>query len=270
MSTARHRWTLAPSRRLRVTGRLRMQSALHVGGGVGTQSITDAGVLRHRDGRPYIPGSSMKGVLRSHLERLARAPALQALGVRSCALYQNLDPDCPSPTWIEEGNDSTSATENDFEALCHTCTLFGSPILAGKVRVPDLEVDPLSFAGSFEIRDGVGIDRDRGQAVDRIKFDYEVVPVGTTFQFEWIVDSPDPVEQALVAIAVREMQQGYVAVGGMTTRGLGACRLDDVAIYDLDLGDTDALRAHLLRQAPEPVGDVEAFLTGRIQTLFDG
>jgi len=235
--TSRHDWTLGMTRRVEFAGRLRMTSALHVGGGVGTTSFTDAGVLRHPDGRPFIPGSSMKGVLRSHLERLAQAPALSETGVESCLLYPEdpettSAPECPSPGWIEEGKDATTAEESDFERLCHTCTLFGSPILAGKVRIPDLEVIRDTYAGEVEIRDGVGIDRDRGRPVEQVKFDYEVVPSGTAFTFSFVVDSPDPAELGLAAIAVREMQRGHVSIGAMTTRGLGHCVLEDVRIQE--------------------------------------
>lgn len=264
----RDRWTLYPTKRVRLTGRLRMRSALHVGGGVGTQSITDAAVLRHADGRPFIPGSSLKGALRSHLERLAQTEALLACGITSCGLFTDSATSCPTPTWIDENKDATKAEDKDFEALCHTCTLFGSPILAGKIRVPDLEVEPESNAALFEIRDGVGIDRDSGKAVPKIKFDFEVVPTDTVFAFELSVDSPDDKELALVAVAVREMEHGHVAVGGKTTRGLGACVLEDLAVYVTDFGTPTALKEHLLARAPTPEADAETFLDNCIEALF--
>ena len=192
----------------------------------------------------------MKGVLRSHLERLSQAPALEMTGLTSCLLYADdpeatTAPHCPSPGWIDKGKDSTQAGEDDFSALCHTCTLFGSPIMAGKVRVPDLEVLPDTYSGDPEIRDGVGIDRDRGRPVDGIKFDYEVVPSDTAFRFELVIDSPDPAELALAAIAVREMQRGHVAVGAKTTRGLGSCVLEHLSVSDADFSTLKRLQDYL-------------------------
>ena len=272
MSPPRHRWTLQASRHLTFTGRLRMRSALHVGGSVGTQSLTDTGVIRHPDGRPFIPGSSMKGVLRSHLERLVAAPTLQHLGIRSCGLYEGQDDECPTPTWIEERKKATEATEEDFEKLCHTCTLFGSPILAGKVRIPDLEVDANTFSGQYEVRDGVGIDRDTGLAVKGVKYDYEVVPSETVFRFELSVENPDPVELGLLAVAVRELEHGHLAIGGKTTRGLGACELGALGIVDADFGsgdpsDLSGLQNYLKRQST-PVADPDAFLDAAIDDLL--
>lgn len=263
METARHRWPLNVTRRVRITGRLRMQSALHVGSGTGAASLTDRGVVRHADGQPFIPGSSLKGVLRSHLERLA--PALPR--VQSCGLYIGRDPVCPTLRF-SKSEKPTDATEADLEQLCHTCTLFGSTILAGKVRVPDLEVDPGTYAATVEIRDGVGIDRDSGRAVPDIKYDYEVVPSGTVFMFELGADSPDDQELGLLALAVRELEHGFVSVGGKTSRGLGTCVLGDVRVYYTDFSaDLDVLKEHL-KQGPTPFEDGKAFLDKWVEALF--
>ena len=275
----RHEWTLGMTRRVEFTGQLRMTSALHVGGGVGTTSFTDAGVLRHPDGRPFIPGSSMKGALRSHLERFAQAPALEDTGLTSCLLYPEdpsaiSAPECPSPGWIEESKDATTAEESDFEQLCHTCTLFGSPILAGKVRVPDLELIRDTYDGEVEIRDGVGIDRDRGRPVDSIKFDYEVVPSGTAFEFSLSIDSPDSAELGLAAIAIREMQEGRVSVGAQTTRGLGSCVLEHLQVREADFSDLSSLETYLLTRtdggAVPAVDDPDAYLDSCVEALLSG
>lgn len=265
------------TRRVEFTGQLRMTSALHVGGGIGTSSFTDAGVLRHPNGQPFIPGSSMKGVLRSHVERIAQSSGLEECGVSSCLLYPDdpsatTAPECPSPGWIDAGKDATTATEEDFGRLCHTCTLFGSPILAGKVRIPDLEILPETYEGEVEIRDGVGIDRDRGRPVDGIKFDYEVVPADSVFEFSLALDSPDDTELALAAIAIREMQRGHVSVGAKTTRGLGSCVLQNLQVRTADFssvqGMTDYLLARTEADEVSPVDDPDAFVNDCIETLL--
>jgi len=298
MPPERHEWPLELSRRVEITGRLRMESALHVGGGVGSTSITDAGVVRHADGRPYIPGSSMKGALRSHLARLCQTEALVEAGVTSCLLYptgeENGSESAPGPTAEEcptlshtaatlhgEENDAPVPTDlSDWEKervdaflddLCCTCTLFGSPYLAGKIRLPDLEVDERTYAGEVEIRDGVGIDRDRGRAVNQVKFDYEVVPSDTVFEFSVTVDSPDEVELGLLAVGIREMQRGKVAVGGKTTRGMGRCRLEDVAVQDESFDSMENLASHLKARAGKAgvsTTDPDSFLDNCIDNLL--
>jgi len=277
MDTDGHDWTLRMDRRVRFEGRLRMNSALHVGGGTGA-ARADATVLRHADGRPFIPGSSLKGALRSHLERLSQAPGLADAGVGSCLLYpdrqeESTAPGCPTPGWVDAGKDATAAEEEQFEALCHTCTLFGSPILAGKVRIPDLDVVEESYGGGVEVRDGVGIDRDRGQAVDGVKFDYEVVPSDTAFHFSIAVENPDTVELGLLAAGVRELQSGNLPLGGKTTRGLGACVLEDLSLYDADLSSAAGLSNYLTSrgdETPTEVNDPASFLDDCIEALLTG
>lgn len=270
-SSKRHQWTLKPTRHVRFTGRLRLTSALHIGSGSETAGGVDAGVVRRSDGQPYIPGSSLKGVLRSHLERLAQADGLEA--VSSCGLYEPFgDRQCPTPTWIEEGKDSTRAEEADFEKLCYTCTLFGSPILAGKVRLPDLdlkahEADPTTFVQQTEVRNGVGINRDSGQAQPGVLYDFEVVPPDTVFGFDLMVDSPDKNELGLLCAGLQDLCHGRLPIGGKTTRGLGHCVLEQLTVTDHDFSTPEGLKAHLLRQEAAPQDGAD-YLHDHINDLF--
>ena len=56
--------------RLEVTGVLRLGTS-HVGTGERMSLVTDAPVLLDAMERPYLPAASLRGVLRSHLEREA-------------------------------------------------------------------------------------------------------------------------------------------------------------------------------------------------------
>ncbi|MCB0113319.1 MAG: hypothetical protein KDD84_04505, partial [Caldilineaceae bacterium] len=53
-------------------GTLTTDTGLHIGSGSG-DFVTDARFVRMGDGRFYIPGSSLKGVLRSAIERALAA-----------------------------------------------------------------------------------------------------------------------------------------------------------------------------------------------------
>lgn len=54
-----------------ITGRIVARTGLHIGGAQGSLEIggVDNGVIKDAEGKPYIPGSSLKGKLRSLLER---------------------------------------------------------------------------------------------------------------------------------------------------------------------------------------------------------
>src|SRR5262245_40746814 len=58
-------------------GRLLTETGLHIGaGGSLTVSGSDNPIVRDAQNLPYIPGSSLKGVLRSRIEALVRAISL--------------------------------------------------------------------------------------------------------------------------------------------------------------------------------------------------
>lgn len=137
-------------------GTLVVDTGLHVGSGYGNPR-TEATIVRDQSGRPYIPGSSFKGALRSTVENLIAA---LDIGLVSCQLIdsdtfpcitvnQNLRADY---TALRESPDTD---EDDLMAflfgssdadrkLCHTCELFGSPVLASKLKIADLPRLPLT------------------------------------------------------------------------------------------------------------------------------
>src|SRR5260221_14714712 len=69
------------------SGKLVMQTALHIGGGRVTLSSSDSPVVLTPEQKPYIPGSSFKGALRSTVEKLV--PGLPSFS--SCALIELSD-----------------------------------------------------------------------------------------------------------------------------------------------------------------------------------
>ncbi len=223
------------------TGRLLMESGLHIGGGRDTLTTTDSAVMKYIDDRPFIPGSSMKGAFRSAVERVSAS----LTKVRSCGLFAKNDTLCPTSQGL--GADVTKADDEVLDKLCASCRLFGSPYMAGKVRFSDLQVIQATWAGLTEVRDGVGIDRDSECAVDRIKYDYEVVPSETEFEFRLVVENPDEGknELALVAIGLRELEAGMIPIGGIRTRGLGRCRLKDLIVHHLRFNDANKFKAYL-------------------------
>jgi len=243
-------------------GRLVAKTGLHIGSGAGDVR-TDATVLRGPDEEPLIPGSSIKGALRSRVEGLvASLPA--ELGLRSCRLDPDSGVRCASldqawqkayATKLERGvgedvlEDCLLGAGIDGVTLCDTCRLFGSPYLASILRVPDAAIE-IPLDGPPEVRHGVGIDRETGTAREHIKYDYEVVPSQVTFRFELMLDPRRPEDVGLAAIGLREMQLGAVPLGGKASRGLGACRLDLERIVEVDWGDPAELLRYLTESQP--------------------
>lgn len=217
-----------------ITAKLTLRTALHVGTGEDTETADDL-VRRDVRGRLLIPGTAVAGALRSIATRLA--PRFD--GAKPCQALT--------------GEQASEACQ------CLVCQLFGDVnpredtdvATAARVLVYDavLETSP-----ALLIRDGVGIDRVTGAAArrERIKFDYEVLPAGTTFKLRLEIDPRLGNEEKtlpLLAAALAEWEQGRGAVGGRVGRGLGAFELTDVQWIERDLTQTDVL-IEFLRTGP--------------------
>lgn len=287
--------------RYRFTGTLILETALHIGTGQ-IATGTDSPILRNAAGEPFIPGSSLKGAFRAAVARI-----VPNLGLQACDVFGD-DDCCVSPQNGQKkkdylavrsflgsgiprsggGPDADEArealhrfgheewighplTEDHLltlldENLCPVCRVFGSPFYAAKARFDDLPVQ--DWFDVREIRDGVGIDRDSERAVENIKFDFEVVPAGATFRFGLTVENPSEQDLGLIAIGLREMQEGMVRLGGIRSRGLGRCRLELESVQKLDFGDVKALQAYLKGESKGESIPPEEFLSQAIQGLL--
>jgi len=243
---------IRPFNKTIVEGELEFTTAMRIGGPTDQYSTTKAPLLRTPEGLPYIPGSSMKGVFRSTVERF-----VAGLGGRvwTCLLE---DERCPGTQGKAQqelyrrrsagGITDKELAEQAAARLCDTCKLFGSPFFASKVAFDDLYLLE-GESGIIERRDGVSIHRDSGRAADRRKFDFEATAPGQRFGFRLTLENANDVDRALIAVGLTELMSGSVRIGGYTSRGLGACRLNNVCIYHVDFDSPDpAERLRTLRR----------------------
>ncbi len=246
-------WDLRAFRsRLVVRGELVLRTALRVSAGRDTQieAAADLPVLTDVAGRPYIPGSSLKGACRAATEALLRGavdPAANAACVSvprdettaipdvclTQATVARLKQLAPGEAWEElkqrrPAYEPTQSLDANLRALsCWTCRVFGAPWLAGKVLVRDLALAPdWQELARAEVRDGVAIDRDTARAAHQRKYTYEAVPAGTHFDVEMVVENATEAELGLVWLGLEAMRRGLIRLGGGRSRGLGACALE--------------------------------------------
>jgi len=267
-------------------GKLTMQTGLHIGGGKATLSHTDSPVVLTQDGLPFIPGSSLKGVLRSTIEKLI-ASLLPELGLHTCGLpteeIRVSEESCPTAhqkAISEERrmhpNDIPQIMERMRNDLCHTCQLFGSPFTAAHITVNDLYLIDEQWSGTIQVRDGVAIDRDSETAKSGAKYDFEVVPPTTVFKLYVTIENATPTDLQLISIGLSEFVSGFGGIGGLRSRGLGACILNELQIRSLKLTDEDRtqrLQRYLLRNMNGKddgldVEDTQAFFNKHIEALF--
>lgn len=283
--------------RYRFTGRLVMKTALHIGGGRTTLSPSDSPVVLTVEGTPFIPGSSFKGALRSAVEKLA--PNLSQT-FTSCGLFelekeereqiekklkagQPLDkPVCSTQLQkyfadkLRDHPDQRASIVNEaLDGLCSTCRLFGSPFAASLINVNDLYMPNVEKSDVIQIRDGVAIDRDSEKAKDHLKFDFEVVPSMSVFQLEITLENASEQDVQLLCVGLSEFVHSFATIGGLRSRGLGACTLEKLEVSALELigiGDGERnkrLRTFLLSgEFPVKISG-EQFLDEHIKKMFD-
>jgi CRISPR-associated RAMP protein (TIGR02581 family) len=211
--------------RHRIEADLVAVTALRVGAGKSLDAAaTNQPVIRDALGRPYIPGSSLKGALRSGLESVLRG--LDSKELWACELFEDGKQCVEDPKKVAKRTGSPLKVlelEAVLKDCCTACSLFGSPFLAGRVFFHDLR----HLSGpATEVRDGVGIHRDLGTAQGGVKYDTEVVPAGSRFHLEVILENVDEDRLAVVLVALEMLHQGEILLGGLTGRGLGKVCLD--------------------------------------------
>ncbi len=269
-------------------GKLEMRTGLHIGGGKLTLSHSDNPVVVTPDGLPFIPGSSFKGVLRSTIEKLV-ASLPTNLGLRTCGLPVGEHPEVLCPTAHPEKiarerrqsrtqKDVEQVLERERKNLCDTCKLFGSPLAAARITVNDLYLLDEQWSGTTQVRDGVAIDRDSETAKRTAKYDFEVVPVATVFGLHLVIENATRKDLQLISIGLSEFMNGFGGVGGLRSRGLGACILDGLQIRYMEVTDANRqqrLQRYLLRKKDgtddglDPIEKPQDFIDDHIKVLFE-
>lgn len=199
----------------------------------------------------YIPGSSLKGVLRSHAERI-----LRTLEMNCCdPLEQNKNPcheEAKRPGEMDKGDYKKVRTALQYKQCCTACRTFGSTRLAGRAAFADAmpwdtrisDVDRIreaaARANATERRTGVAIDRKTGATKRGALFDLEVV-TGGTFHAEITLRNYQLWQLGLLGFVLRDLDEGHVRLGSSKSRGMGlvSARITELTLQEIRRpGDT--------------------------------
>jgi CRISPR-associated protein Csm3 len=252
------RWDVLRRRGV-VRGLLVARTGLHVGAGAeGVDPVApDDAVVRDARRHPLIPGSSLKGALRAYLERLVNGGWLGALPDPPCwHVLAAQDRASEWDTWVQR--DAAYELGKILRRLCPVCRLFGVPHYGGRLLIRDLPLVRTPGVREVMERTGVGIDRDTGTARSGILYDFEVVPAGSAFALEWVLENPSDEDWRVTVLGLLALARGDVHLGGKVSRGLGSVGLEEVQIWDLR-GEDGSLRRWLFAQTLEamPALDLE-------------
>ncbi|WP_045217684.1 RAMP superfamily CRISPR-associated protein [Desulfonatronovibrio magnus] len=199
------------SGRLEVKAVLELTSPAHLGG-VTSHSLSDHAILIDHQGRPYLPGTTLTGLLRHHMHKLMHNDHHKPLGVTELDDIADLF----GSRWDVESDDQSSIIVDD--------AFFDS-----------------DQAVKTELRDGVAISCRTGSAIPGKKFDREWLAVGSRFylSFELLLcNDNEKCKNRLkwFSVLLQALEEEQVSVGARSSRGFGRCRAKDFAYRLFDTG----------------------------------
>lgn len=166
----------------------------------------------------YLPGSSLKGIVRSYIERALRTLDQQSGWRWACPTFDNRERQ-------EQGCGSrlprTATPKEVYHGSCGACRLFGNTRLRGRLAFSDgLPITAIET----EVRYGNAISRISQAAQGGALFEMEVA-VGGTFQGQLVMENYEGWQLGLLALALDAMNHGSLRLGFGRNRGLGEIRL---------------------------------------------
>lgn len=230
-----------------VAGTIKAETGLRIGGTSGGLKIggLDLNVITDQNGKPYLPGSSIKGKLRSLLE--------QKESNGKSDFYNDGQHSC---------------TDEESYKKCPICKIWGtikdrnfkSPSLTRLIVRDSFLNDDKAFwetarenidLNYTEVKIETAIDRVKGTAKDKTLRQIERVPAGATFGFQCIFNVFDESDKDLLKKlfeAMALLENDYL--GGMGSRGYGHVSFNNISVFwnsktDYENGTTalDATRA---------------------------
>lgn len=161
---------------------------------------------------PYIPGTSLKGVFRSATERMLSSECCDIL-------YKNTS--CLKEKEAKELNG-----RERYVKSCLACKLFGSKTLKSRISFGDAYVEGLYKTSK---RTCVAIDRVTGAAKGGALYDMEYIE-DASFKETIRIQNFEKWQIKLLILLLNEMNEGYIALGGMTSKGFGKVLVSDIKV----------------------------------------
>lgn len=259
--------------RVIITGRIRALTGLHIGGSPGALAIGNVDMPVIRDAvtnRPYIPGSSLKGKMRSLVEKMTGAPQNKSIG-KDVAMH------------VAGGDKRDYRDEQEYKRVgleqyheYWVNPLFGVPGEVGfKVPAPnrlivrDIALDGDSAKALLDARTDLPYTEVKWEAaIDRVTSaatprQMERVPAGAVFApMELVLSLYLPNDTVLLDhlfTALQLVEDDYL--GGQGSRGSGKVCFEKLEVVFKRGGDYQATKPRTYDDLPSLLEDRAAILT---------
>ncbi len=217
--------------------------------------------------KPVLTGAGLRGVLRSHAERIART-LVTYRAIEMCSGGERNErkgyflEHCPAcdplarrfqqedrATALESCDSLLRAAgqdENDevkSEQLCLACRLFGSTRNGSRLIVEDAP-----FAGNeppvYKMLDFLAIDRFTGGGAEHFKFD-ALALWKPAFRVRLFLENPEDWELGWLTLALRDLAEGWLRVGFGAAKGFGQVNVVDGTLRQATLDASRCTKGQL-------------------------
>jgi len=196
--------------------------------------------------KPALVGSGLRGVLRSHAERIARTlvtrdavdqdhddpeqyflehcPACDPLARRTRRESDGVALECCDSLLHAAGQDPNDEVRP--EQLCLACQLFGSTRNGSRLIVEDALYDDSNGLPKYKMLDFLAIDRFTGGGAEHLKFD-ALALWRPTFKVRMFLENPEEWELGWLTLALRDLADGWLRVGFGAAKGFGQVKITE-------------------------------------------
>ena len=241
-------------------GKIVAKTGLMIGAGREAFEIggVDNPVIKDPNGKPYIPGSSIKGKMRALIER----STLDLTPLKRYHLNEVSEEDIKQQGWVKVGGAFIHVCDR---ADCPICNVFGRPgekttAEPTRLYVRDARLDEEAFKEMFpelhklseytEVKWENVIDRVTSAATPRQN---ERVPAGTRFDFEMIYNVYDERDKGWIMDVFMKgmemLENSYIGASG--SRGYGKIKFENMKLM---VWDSEARKMETISEA---IGDLK-------------
>src|SRR4028118_2100488 len=162
----------------------------------------------------YLPGSSLKGAIRAHAERIVRTVGTDKRPTNADTLWASNPLNRDELKYL----DSISDSQDIYRLSSFTDQMFGNTSIASRVRIQDAHpIDKKQL--KIQERNGVAIDRVFG-SVAVGPFNYQVCTAGE-FGTKIHLKNFSLAQLGLIGLVLRDLNDGWFGIGFAKSRGLG-------------------------------------------------
>jgi CRISPR-associated RAMP protein (TIGR02581 family) len=211
-------------------GPILIKSGEEGGGADPTKPAMEFVETYHAGGKSiYLPGSSLKGAIRAHAERIVRTIGRDKRSSSDDGFTlwasdplsedKRNNPNHYLEDWKKANKNHHNPGQEIYKQSCFVSQMFGNTSVASRVRIEDAYPDKDKPKPKLEERNGVAIDRVFG-SVAVGPFNYQVCTAGE-FCTKIHLKNFSLAQLGLIGLVLRDLNDGWFGLGFAKSRGLG-------------------------------------------------